>query len=254
MKVWKHRFLNLQNKRFLLQGIDYPEESLIGRLQAVIEFSLKSENIVFTEANIAALEHVPPSKWNQPHDSLTDVFTVMCGTGKILPSWNKNILKHAVYNYFKMYNNLYLENYVPSMEKRIGPLLADPSTNPGLVFKVMSACFNRSIRMNENGLPELAESLRQKYTKFIEEALALPQMREHLLLSTEKIASYFSDENMEMFTPLLIEQRDIEKERLKERMRGFKEEIAMIVWHPDNVMRWLEIGGWPLLNMMTGED
>lgn len=262
--VWKHRFLNLENRHFLLQGLDYSPNSTFGRLQHVIEFSLTSGKIVLTEPEVAALESVPQTSWNLPHNSLTDVFTVMCGTGKVMPTWNKKILHHTIYNYFKMYNNQALIDYVPSMELRIGRLLANPATSPMAIFRTFSGYFNKRLLMRPD--PAWHERVRHKHEQFIREALALSQMRSYLLLSDEKIASYFFktpsvEERMHpfanmtrVFAYLAKPQKDVEKAAHKLRMRQYKEGIAMAVWHPKNVERWLDIGGWDLIASMAGDE
>jgi hypothetical protein len=262
--VWKDRFLNIQNRRFLLQGLDYSPASSFGRLQHILEFSLNSGKIVLTEPDVAAMYSVPINDWTLPCVSLIDVFTVMCGTGKILPSWNKRLLHHAIYSYFTMYTNRALENYVPLMELRLGRLLANPATSPMTLFRISIGYFNKRYlaQNHQDGRDKVIE----RQERFIKEALALPQMRSHLLLADEKIASYFFaslsvDErlnpfanNEKVFTYLVKPHKDAEKAKLKLRMRQYKEGIAMAVWHPKNVERWLKVGGWPLVASIAGDD
>jgi len=254
ISVWKYRFLNLMNKRYLLQGLDYSPTSSMGRIQHIIEFSINSGNIVLKETDIMAMEYVLKSTWNKPHDSLTDLFTVLCGTGKILPKWNKRNLKHAVYNYMKMYTNKDLEDCMPSMEKRLGRFLENPATSPRLVFQTTFEYFNMLLLSKES--LHWRVSIKMMHEKFIKEALSLPQMRSHLLLSDERLVSYFldpSEEYMIMIRNLSHVYRDNEKALHKQRMSKHKEGIAMIVWHPDNVERWFRMGGHPLIDMMSGE-
>jgi hypothetical protein len=262
--VWKHRFLNLENRHYLLQGLDYPPESSFGRLQSIIEFSLNSGRIILTEADIQALESVPRQNWNLPHNSLTDVFMVMCGTGKVLPIWNNDILQHAVYNYFKMYNNGALFDYLPSMEGRLGRLLANPATSPAVVFRISSIYFHK--RLLQRPDQRWRQMVRNRQEEFIIEALRISQMRSHLLLSDEQIMSYFFKKPKEedrmnnyikltgIFGTLVKPCKDAEKTKHKMRMRQYKEGIAMAVWHPKNVERWLEIGGWLLIASIAGDD
>jgi hypothetical protein len=220
----------------------------------VIEFSLKSEKIVFTEPEVAVFESVPQSSWNLPHNSLTDVFTVMCGTGKILPTWNKKILHHTIYNYFKMYNNQALIDYTPCMESRLGRLLANTATSPVSIFRISSVYFKKRLLQLDG--PEWRGRIHDNHQRFVKEALSLPQMRSHLLLSDEIIASYFSMEPFadKVIVSLAKPYKDVEKAKHKLRMRDFKEGIAMAVWHPNNVAKWLEMGGWPLIAMISGDE
>ena len=45
-----------------------------------------------------------------------------------------------------------------------------------------------------------------------------------------------------------------DRNRCVQRARLWKEGIIAAVWHPRNVERWLEIGGWPLIAMISGDD
>jgi hypothetical protein len=42
--------------------------------------------------------------------------------------------------------------------------------------------------------------------------------------------------------------------RAKVRIRKLKEDLIAAVWHPKNMKRWLEIGGWPLVAMIAGDE
>ena len=258
--VWKSRFLNLQDRRFLLQGLDYSQESMMGRIQTVIEFSLNSGKIVLTEADVSAMIHVHSRVWNLPNVSLTDVFIALCGTGKVLPEWNHSICCHALYNYFKIYYNRWLGDVRPSMESRIGRLLANPASSPAFILKIFNGYFqDRALR--HQGTEHIFHVLATQ-ERFIKEALSLPQMRSHLLLSDEKLASYFfrphiavfPEEPVELIKHLAADIKSEEKGRHKQRMRNYKEGIAMAVWHPNNVSRWLNEGGWPLIASIAGDD
>lgn len=252
--VWKNRFLNLTNKRYLLQGLDYSPNSSMGRIQHIIEFSINSGMIVLTEADIISMVYVMKSSWNEPHDSLTDVFTILCGTGKILPKWNKRNLKHAVFNYMKMYTNKGLEGCLPPMEKRLGRLLQNPATSPRLIFQTTFEYFNTLLLSKES--THWRNSIQKMHENFIKEALSLPQMSSHLLLSDERLVSYFlkpSEEYITLIKNISHVYKADEKARHRERMSKHKEGIAMIVWHPDNVDRWFRMGGHPLIDMMSGE-
>jgi len=259
-EIWKQRFLSLRNKRFLLQGIDCLPDSPLGRIQHIIEFFINSGNIVLTERDVGEMEYVGSHMWNFPHNSLTDVFTILCGTGKIQPSWNINIRNHAVYNYFKMFVNPSLPNYIPSMESRLGRLLANPATSPRDVFQISTKFFKR--RLMKRIDTEWVIRVNTSHKAFMIEALEMPQMRSHLLLSDEQIISYFfRQERVKLFKELIVKfasftkpYKDAEKAKHKLRMRQYKEGIAMAVWHPKNLERWLSIGRWPLVASIAGDD
>jgi hypothetical protein len=107
----------------------------------------------------------------------------------VLPEWNHSICCHAIYNYFKMYFTPSLVDVIPSMESRIGRLLANPATSPALILKIFTGYFqDLSLRHQDT---ERIFGILSTQERFIKEALLLPQMRSHLLLSDEKLTSYF---------------------------------------------------------------
>jgi hypothetical protein len=183
----------------------------------------------------------------------------------VLPEWNHSICCHAIYNYFKMYFTPSLVDVIPSMESRIGRLLANPATSPALILKIFTGYFqDLSLRHQDT---ERIFGILSTQERFIKEALLLPQMRSHLLLSDEKLTSYFfrrqiANERLNMFPTeplqlikyLAADIKTEEKARHKQRMLQYKEGIAMAVWHPNNVSRWLQAGGWPLIASIAGDD
>jgi hypothetical protein len=249
--VWKDRFLNLRKKRFLLEGLDYPEGSLIRRLQHVLEFSLNSGLIILEETDIRALETIPRNQWPSPHTSLTDVFIVLCGTGKILPQWNKELCRHATWNYFSICT--ILGCYPNILESRIGRLLANDATHPSLILRMLGLSFQtRLARIHQE---DKQNSLQAIFELCISQVLALPQMRSHLLLSDEVLTSYFSSKSKPTVVSVNATcMRNQEKAYHKNRMSQYKEGLAMAVWHPRKMEYMLETGGWPLVAMMSGDD
>ena len=267
--VWKSRFLNLENKKYLLQGIGYSTNTRMGRIQYVIENSLNTEKIVLTQEDVAAMTSIRSRLWRHPHNSLTDVMTVICGTGKVMPTWNLRLLQHTVYDYFKLHSNLRLIDIYPPMENYLGRLLANPATSPAAIMTI-AASFYETLFYNREDYTNDIELINQwheitvlQFLRFVREALQLKSMKSHILLSDTEILSYFTpipkrtalmDTTKTLITSLLAEMRNIEKSRLKTHTRQFKEGIAAAVWHPKNVERWLDTGGWPLIAMISGDD
>jgi hypothetical protein len=229
---------------------------------------LKSGKIVLTEEDVAVMESIPSTQWGYPHNDLTDVFTVLCGTGKVLPTWNLPILRHTVYKYMKMHDNPGLIDVCPSMESRLGPLLANPLTSPSVVFR-FAADFYENIYGKEDHTddPEIIALWRQfvnlNLARFFKHALALNSMKSYLLLSDKEIAAHFTPRYKRrillltpetVLRPHLDEFRKAEMKEHKARVRPFKEGIAAAVWHPTNVERWLNLGGWDMIAMMSGDD
>ena len=138
-----------------------------------------------------------------------------------------------------MYMNPRIVDVLPRMESRIGRLLVYPMIDPAKIFahlpKMMEYyCTRAGIRC----------------LLFVNTILTLPQMRHHLLLDRNALASYLGT----FALPLIAKMRNEEMAKHKKRMRQFKEGIAMRVWHPTRVARWLEVGGWPLVASIAGDD
>ena len=241
--LWKSRFMNLNNRKYLLQGIDYEETSSIGRIQRVIEYSLKSRKIILTEEDVAAMAVLPRDTWGQPSNSLMDVLIIASGTGMIKAHWNPQLLLQVLFTYTSIYINPSLIDVRPSLEPRFGRLLMD--TNPSLIFqRLFCSRYMERIYIHH---PERIKDL-------LDAILSFPQMRSHLLLSASDVCNYFNPIFATILLPLLEAKRRAEMDILKRRVRVYKEGIAMRVYHPRNVERWLDTGGWDLIAMITGDE
>jgi hypothetical protein len=64
----------------------------------------------------------------------------------------------------------------------------------------------------------------------------------------------FHTEPLQLIKYLAAYIKTEEKARHKQRMLQYKEGIAMAVWHPNTVSRWLQAGGWPLIASIAGDD
>jgi len=242
IRVWSQRFLRL-NSLYLLQGLNYSEDNSIGRLHKIIEYSLKSGKIVLTKEMVAALETIPEDRWDIPHASLVDVFTVLCGTGLVSPLWNMSLFKHSIYTTMKMRKPIFRDIWSP-IEYRLGPFLTNPFVTPLYVIrKAFTAYRNIMQRIPEKDI---------YYYEFLKECFAHPSFQSRLMLSDEMITSSIANkkEFEELVRRSIGPSRRAEKRRLKAQADQIKEEMISKVWHPKNVERWLELGGWDLVEMM----
>lgn len=235
--------MNLNNRKYLLQGIDYSEDTSIGRIQRVIEYSLISRKIILTEEDVAAMEVLPRDTWGQPSNSLMDFLIIASGTGMIKAHWNPRLLLQVLLTYTSIYINPSLIDVRPSLEPRFGRLLID--TNPDLIFQRLFCS-----RYMERVYIHHPESVKD----VLEAILSFPQMRSHLLLNASNVCNYFNPKFATILLPLLETKRRSEMAILKKRVAVHKEGFAMRVYHPRNVERWLAIGGWDLIAMITGDE
>jgi hypothetical protein len=215
----------------------------IGRLQKIIEYSLKSGKIVLTQEMIAGFERVPEDRWDIPHTSLVDVFTVLCGTGLVSPLWNMRLFKHCIYTAMKMRKPVFRDVWSP-IDYRLGPFLTNPFVTPLYVIgKAFTAYRNLMQRVPDKDV---------YYYEFLRECFAHPSFQSRLMMSDEIISASIANkkEFEELVRRSIGPSRRAEKRRLKAQADQIKEEMISKVWHPKNVERWLELGGWDLVEMM----
>jgi len=242
IRVWSRRFLRIDSI-YLLQGITYDQMITIGRLQKIIEYSLKSGKIVLTQEMVAALETVPEDRWDIPHTSLVDVFTVLCGTGLVSPLWNMRLFKHCIYTAMKMRKPVFRDVWSP-IDYRLGPFLTNPFVTPVYVIgRAFTAYRNLMQRVLDRDT---------YYYEFLKECFAHPSFQSGLMMSDEIISASIANkkEFEELVRRSIGPSRRAEKRRLKAQADQIKEEMISKVWHPKNVERWLELGGWDLVEMM----
>jgi hypothetical protein len=179
---------------------------------------------------------------------MTDAFLVLCELPHVDPNWNKHLIIEAVrtYYYVLMGYKEFLTKYNPykTQEERLGPFLKNPNMGFARTLRFMMAVKEtralgrqRLMSQPESFFDEVLSifflDYNHEYALYSKEALS------HLLVPEGVTATYFQAKVL----PLLKRRvKDIKRAK-KVRMDPLKEEIVATVYHPRNVARWLEEGG-----------
>lgn len=245
--IWMERFViqsEMENRKYLLQGINYPEVAFNRHIQNVIEFSLTSGRIILTKEDV---EDLPCMKY--------DLFTVMVKTGKVNPNWSPRLYTASLHRAMKLFHPSFQGIPVDVIEPRIVPFLTSPFLKNRITILVKCIfLFNRILEEEpENRRADLVR-------RFIQDILDHPVMQDDLMLGSDYILN-LQNKNQEAWKrtiedsgllPILKQKQTALKAQKRARMMEHKGGIMEKVFHPDKVERWLEEGGEELVDMMFG--
>ncbi len=253
---WKQIFFSLESP-LLPTGVGYEQTTLVGRIEAAIIYALKNNLVVLTEADCAAIQCPPPNQFNAHGPTAVDLWTILVSSGKVSPAWNMPLTKFAIFTFAKM-RKPFVIDVAPSLERRLGVFLSHPVVNAHKVLENVLAYLHCLIRGNP-----YPESIKQAAYRFvIDEFTDHPSFRGSLFLSDT-----FLTENLQKLPANLITEgqrtflidtiltavkgkRQTMKAFHHGRVEIFKEELVAKVFHPSRVEKWLEEGGFELLEMM----
>jgi hypothetical protein len=244
---WFKKFILGENKSQDVALLGYDQRhSVTGRLTEHVRKVLQSGRIKITEEDIRCL---PCSA------SMVDVFLILCELPHVDPKWNKRFVVEAVRTYFYRiigYNET-LRNYNPYkvQDERLGPLLKNPNMGFDRTLKFMIAVKEmrslgrlRLMNQPEAYFDDVFSTLFLDYND--DYSLYAPEALTSLMVPEGAKADYFQAKVI----PLLKRRQKQIKLAKKMRMAPLKEEIVSVVYHPDNVERWLNTRGWGFLDMM----
>jgi hypothetical protein len=245
-RTWFNKFILGENKHHdtVLLGYD-PQHSATGRLTEHTRKVLHSGRVDVTKEDICSI----------PADSSTvDAFLVLCELPHVDPNWNKRLIVESVktYYYILLGYQENLRNYNPykTQELRLGPLLKNPHMGFSRTLKFMLAV--KEMRSRTRRLTNQPEN----YYDEVFQMLFLDYNDEYAWYATETLMSLLvpqgaaTDYFQTKVVPLLKRRAPQLKRAKKMRLDPLKEELVSVVYHPDNVSRWLEEGGYELLDMM----
>jgi hypothetical protein len=229
-------------------GLDYPQTSSFGRKQKAIEDVIKSGKIVLTQEDI---EQIPD------HRDMYVIFMILSRFHHINPEWNVPLLYRSLKIFVGLRRRFQRDIY-PSVTQYFGELLQNPLFPPerlvGWILRVKQLCpYYDSLETSENARVEFPLIWNELF-EMIDKRLAL-----HSYLVIAKRVLYKPnratlDYYLETLVPLFKELRLQWRKEQRERLWPLKEHIAEFVWHPTHVARWLDIGGWRLVNQIAGYD
>lgn len=253
---WTNLFFSLDSP-YLPTGLDYPQTSLVGRIQAAIVYALENRLVVLTKEDCATISCPPPEQFYQHQRNAIDLWTILVRTGKVDPRWNLPLTKFAIFTFAMMRTPLVID-IAPPLEKRMGAFLNHPSLEVSKLLENVLAYLSvlMRARLYPEGLVEAA------YQFVVNEFTEHPSFKGSLFLSdsilTENInkipANLITPERREFLRTLIINSTKNKRQDVKafhhNYVETFKEELVMNVFHPRKVEKWLEEGGFELLDMM----
>ncbi len=261
--AWLKRFASLDSP-LLLTGLVFGENTMLARIEHVVEYSLNTGKIVLTEEDVAAFEYPEFGHWVRNHPiTLVDLYTVMVRTGKVNPRWNRNLLQLCFATYAKMYA-WEMREMLPSLETRIGPFLRYPGEKPHELVMALLVLQRAFLECRHARVPERQHIPDIMNRQLAEECFATEPVKHTALYSTEewmrilqKKASSVHNYNVEpsmkvILTDVISQHRDDAKKEIRQRMDPLKRDLMEAAWHPRRVEAWLDAGGFELLEMMMG--
>lgn len=253
---WTKLFFSLGSP-FLPTGLDYPETCTVGRIQAAITFALENNLVVLTEEDCATIACPSPQRFHIHQRNAVDLWTILVRSGKVNPRWNAPLTKFAIFTFAMMRTPLVLD-IAPSLQDRLGAFLHHPSLEPHKILENVLAYLFCIIR--DRGYPESFKE--GAYQLVIHEFTDHPSFKGSLFLANSSLtgnldkipSTLITKEKREFLQTLLIntvnEKRKDAKAFHHNYVETFKEELVMKVFHPTKVSRWLDEGGFELLDMM----
>ena len=240
---WTERYLRPNSTHNILSR-NYPHTSSIGRHQLAIEESIFTGRIVLTEEDIRAIPD---------HRDLMMAYLILCPF--INPSWNLPLLGRAIRIFFGLRQDVLSDMY-PTFYEYFSVVL----DNPQFGFEKLVLELIR----NQYRFLETRPNARINFTRIWQEVLSEPRpdlfwySDEGLIDIWGQITNDTPTKNeLNIFTTVILPamRRNITNIRAwrherKMSMAPLKEEIVMKVYHPRHVERWLETGGWKLVDMM----
>lgn len=254
---WKALFFSLDSP-YLPIGLDYPQTSNLGRIQTAIVYALENNLVVLTQEDCASIACPSPRQFHLPQKSAVDLWTILVRTGKVRPSWNIPLTKFTIFTFARM-RLPYLLDIAPTLDKRLGAFLEHPSVEP---HKVLENVLGYTFLLLRTRL-SLADSVKEDTFRFIireftehssfKRSLFLPPS--NLTKELEKISlDLISNEWRTFLTNAIVNSVLAKRSEVKDFHHNyveiFKEELVMKVFHPSRVEKWLEEGGFELLEML----
>jgi hypothetical protein len=259
---WLKRFASLDSP-LLLTGLVFGENTMLARIEHVVEYSLNAGKIVLTKEDVAALECPDFGDWVRNHPvTLVDLYTVMVRTGKVNPRWNVNLLKLCFATYAKMYA-WETRDILPSLETRIGPFLRYPGEKPHELVMMLLVLQRAFLNSRHFRAPERQHVPDLMSRQLAHECFGVEPVKRTALYSTEEWMNIFDkkaaaatnlnvDPVKVILTEIVPQYRNDAKMLLRGRMDPLKRDLMEAAWHPRRVEAWLNAGDFELLEMMMG--
>jgi len=253
---WKNLFFSLDSP-YLPLGVGYSKESVVGRIEAAVVYALENNLVVLTQEDCATISCPPPQQFHFQQQTAVDLWTILVRTGKVDPTWNIPLTKFCIYTFAKM-RLPYLLDVAPSLDKRLGAFLECPKIEPHKFMENVIGYL--SLFLAQRNYPDTIKKETIQYV--IREFTEHPAFKRSLFLPSEILtqeiqripANLLTEEWRHYLTNIIVQDVRTKRQDVKafhhQYVENFKEELVMKVFHPNRVEKWLEEGGFELLDMM----
>jgi hypothetical protein len=229
--------------------LGYQKGSVMRNLEDHIRYATK-EKVRIPEGFVRSLPALP---------KYTDLYLLLCENEYVDPLWNAKLLNLCFAEFLKR-RKVIFTGFWPNIHTSFRSLLENPSMGPTIFFfKFLSIAIRLKKQSTINAYYHDID-----YKAIVDEFFSPEDdtdisdifkncclaSKEHLVF----VAKCNDEVSKEFFTTVVYPHFQAKKaevrRELKEDFDEFKREIVEIVYHPRNVERWLETGGWDLWEMM----
>jgi hypothetical protein len=243
--VWIKRFLYGETNDQVLLG--YPEHTSSYRLEKHVRQTLASGRFPLTEEDVKRIPAV---------DRFSDIFFLLCELPTVNPRWNKRLLIASINYYLNLHHYLsqsgHLQNPYLLHQRRMAPILNNPHMTFGQTLKFILKVkhmkdFTHTLQHQPVGgyqtaMDALFLDYKDDYIWYSDEFLTSALVPE----DSSQLRDYFKANIL----PKLKRRGSQIRQAKKVRLDPIKEQLVANVYHPKKVERWLNEGGWELLDMM----
>ena len=189
----------------------------------------------------------------------TDLYLILCENDYIDPTWNSKLLNLCFVEFLKRRKMIFAD-FWPNIHTHFECLLTNPTMGPAVFFfKFLQIV----VRLKKQS--EINPYFQNIDFKAIIDEFFTPEDNDSIsdvfsmscLASKEFLAkaAKCNDEGSKQFFytdvyPYFQAKKAEVRKEWKKEGDDLKRELAEVVFHPRNVERWLETGGWELLEMM----
>ena len=247
-ETWCKNWLTHPNRGYVvLRG--HQEGSAMRNLEDHIRYATQ-EKVRVPEAFIRSIPALP---------KYTDLYLLLCENDYVDPTWNKNLLNQCFVEFLKR-RKMVFSDYWPNIHEYFYSLLTNEHMGPtSFFFKFFTVLYK--LRKQSEINPYHADI---DYKKVVDEYFnpedpdIISGIFDLCCLASKEFlakAARCKDEPSKQYFytvayPYFQAKKASVRQKCKEEGDDLKREIVEVVYHPRNVEKWLETGGWELLEMM----
>lgn len=246
---WVHSFITHPKRgNYVLLG--HQKGSVMRNLEDHIRHATKTGKVAVPESTI---------RWLPAVEKYIDVYLLLCENDSVDPMWNKGLFNLSVASFLKRRKAVFF-GFWPDVHVHFHSLLTNPNFGPTLFFFHFLRIL---VKMKKQAdIHTYYQDI--EYDAVIHEFFApghnevLVELFDDCCLCSKEylaLAANCKDgKTQQFFYTVIYPYFQIQKKQIcqarKKKGDDLKREIVEKVYHPRNVERWLETGGWELWEMM----